>query len=156
MQSFRWTSATGMTSLPVLNGSVEAYAVNNDGSVIVGRSGPTPSYHAAVWSQRLVAGASVVDLQTYVPSLGIDLTGWTLSGATGISADGRTIAGYGQHNGNSEAWVLTLPRCGSADFNHDGAPANNADIQAFFACLAGHCCPSCDTADFNGDGAVAT
>jgi hypothetical protein len=48
--------------------------------------------------------------------------------------------------------------CGSADFNCDGAVATDADIEAFFACLAGSCPPPpcTSTADFNGDGAVAT
>jgi hypothetical protein len=48
--------------------------------------------------------------------------------------------------------------CASADFNHDGSIGTDADIQAFFACLSGNCCPTCDPrgADFNGDGAVGT
>jgi hypothetical protein len=50
------------------------------------------------------------------------------------------------------------PVCGSADFNCDGAVATDADIESFFACLAGSCPPPpcTSTADFNGDGAVAT
>jgi hypothetical protein len=48
--------------------------------------------------------------------------------------------------------------CGSADFNCDGDVATDADIEAFFACIAGNCpaapCPS--NADFNGDGDAAT
>jgi FG-GAP-like repeat len=48
------------------------------------------------------------------------------------------------------------PACGSADFNHDGDTATDADIEAFFACIAGNCCPACDSADFNGDGDTAT
>jgi hypothetical protein len=48
------------------------------------------------------------------------------------------------------------PTCGSADFNHDGDTATDADIEAFFACLAGNCCATCDSADFNGDGDTAT
>jgi hypothetical protein len=43
----------------------------------------------------------------------------------------------------------------SADYNHDGAPATDQDIEDFFACIAGACCPLCES-DFNGDGAVAT
>jgi hypothetical protein len=50
-----------------------------------------------------------------------------------------------------------IPRCcGSADFNHDGDPGTDADIQAFFACLAGNCCGSCGTADFDYDGDTGT
>jgi hypothetical protein len=44
----------------------------------------------------------------------------------------------------------------SADFNGDGDAGTDADIEAFFACLAGHCCPRCGSADFNGDGDVGT
>jgi hypothetical protein len=49
-------------------------------------------------------------------------------------------------------------RCGSADFNCDGAVATDADIESFFDCLSGNCPPPpcTSTADFNGDGAVAT
>jgi hypothetical protein len=48
--------------------------------------------------------------------------------------------------------------CGFADFNCDGDVATDADIEAFFACLAGNCppFPCMNGADFNGDGDVAT
>ncbi len=44
----------------------------------------------------------------------------------------------------------------SADFNGDGDPGADTDIDAFFACLGGNCCPSCGSADFNGDGDTGT
>jgi Divergent InlB B-repeat domain len=44
----------------------------------------------------------------------------------------------------------------SADFNNDGDIGTDADIEAFFACLAGNCCATCGSADFNGDGDVGT
>ncbi len=44
----------------------------------------------------------------------------------------------------------------SADFNGDGDVGTDADIEAFFACLAGNCCTTCGSADFNGDGDVGT
>jgi hypothetical protein len=48
--------------------------------------------------------------------------------------------------------------CGSADFNCDGDLGTDADIEAFFACLAGACpLPPCSgSADFNGDGDLGT
>jgi subtilisin-like proprotein convertase family protein len=51
-----------------------------------------------------------------------------------------------------------VTRCGSADFDCDGDTATDADIEAFFACLAGNCpAPPCgQNADFNGDGDSAT
>jgi hypothetical protein len=44
----------------------------------------------------------------------------------------------------------------TADFDGDGDVGTDADIEAFFACLAGNCCPTCGPADFNGDGDVGT
>jgi hypothetical protein len=46
--------------------------------------------------------------------------------------------------------------CGTSDFNHDGDFGTDQDIEAFFACLAGACCPTCDAQDFNGDGDYGT
>jgi hypothetical protein len=51
--------------------------------------------------------------------------------------------------------VPGVPTC-TADFNGDGAAATDADIEAFFACIAGNCCGLCGSADFNGDGDTAT
>ena len=47
------------------------------------------------------------------------------------------------------------PCCGSADFDGDGSPGTDADIEAFFACLAGRCCEGCG-ADFDDDGDTGT
>lgn len=49
--------------------------------------------------------------------------------------------------------TLTLS---SPDFDGDGQDGTDADIEAFFACIAGRCCPACGSADFDGDGDVAT
>jgi hypothetical protein len=48
--------------------------------------------------------------------------------------------------------------CGTADFDGDGDTGTDADIEAFFACLSGNCCPTCWHlgADFNGDGDTGT
>lgn len=52
-------------------------------------------------------------------------------------------------------FYVGAPPC-SADFNGDGDYGTDADIEAFFPCLAGDCCMICGSADFNGDGDVAT
>ncbi|HYE63407.1 MAG TPA: hypothetical protein VD997_15550 [Phycisphaerales bacterium] len=44
----------------------------------------------------------------------------------------------------------------SADFNGDEDVGTDADIEAFFACLGGHCCKECGDADFNHDGDIGT
>jgi hypothetical protein len=51
--------------------------------------------------------------------------------------------------------LFTACTC-SADFNNDGDVGTDADIEAFFACLAGNCCATCGSADFNGDGDTGT
>jgi len=50
---------------------------------------------------------------------------------------------------------ITVARC-PADFNGDGDVGSDADIEAFFACMAGNCCALCETADFNLDGDTGT
>jgi hypothetical protein len=56
------------------------------------------------------------------------------------------------------AAVVPGAPCGSADFNCDRDSGTDADIEAFFACLAGNCppAPCTSSADFNGDGDVGT
>jgi|GEM_PF-4927821 hypothetical protein len=44
----------------------------------------------------------------------------------------------------------------SNDFDGDGDIGTDADIEAFFACLAGDCCVRCGSADFDGDGDIGT
>jgi hypothetical protein len=47
--------------------------------------------------------------------------------------------------------------CCRADFNADGDSGTDADIEAFFRCLAGDCCLECPPdADFNCDGEAGT
>ncbi len=46
--------------------------------------------------------------------------------------------------------------CWGADFDGDGVDGTSADIAAFFACLAGDCCPLCGSVDFNSDGDTGT
>ncbi len=79
-----------------------------------------------------------------------------------LDASGR-LRGYawGENIGwinldDAAHFVAFTGLCGSADFNGDGDIGTDADIEAFFACLGGNCCPTCGTADFNGDGDIGT
>jgi hypothetical protein len=75
------------------------------------------------------------------------------------------FAGDGTTTSGSIYWddvtYVQLPpgsQCGSADFDCDGDVGTDADIEAFFACLAGNCppAPCTSTADFDGDGDTGT
>ncbi len=142
--AFRWTAEDGIMvplgTLPTGTGSF-ANAISGDGATVVGRADAAGFPRAFLWT----AGTGLVDLNTYLPTLGLNLTGWTLTKTNGVSADGRTIVGDGTHNGNAEAWIATLHALCPADFNHDGA-FNSQDffdfLTAFFA----------GAADFNADG----
>ena len=49
------------------------------------------------------------ELDVMLASYGIDLTGWHLTSANAISADGLTITGYGTNpSGNVEAWIARI------------------------------------------------
>jgi probable HAF family extracellular repeat protein len=104
-----------------------AKAVSDDASVIVGTDGENAMY----WS----GPTGAVKLKDWVVAkFGLQLTGWRLRSAVGISADGKVIAGEGTNpSGAEEAWLLRLPSdeaCPS-DFNADGG-VDFSDVEAFF------------------------
>ncbi len=121
--AFRWTESDGMVPLEVYwadtpDGRVivggrlsEAHGVSGDGSIIVGAtrfgSEPTDPAEAFIWTEA-DGKRSLEDF--LVGDCGLDLTDWTLTGASGISADGLTIVGTGINpDGFDEAWIATVP-----------------------------------------------
>jgi len=98
-RGFRWTAAGGMGHL---GGPVHAFPldVSADGGVIVGST----SFRAVI-----LAEDGVGDIQAFLESSGLDLRGWNLEYATGVSADGKTIVGFGRGPRGQEAWVATIP-----------------------------------------------
>jgi len=106
----RWTAGTGMVSLGDLAGGYvdgAAYDVTPSGSVIVGTSKSEFGDEAFVWD----AANGMRSLRdVLINDVGLDLSGWWLSYARGISDDGQSIVGWGINpNGDTEAWVATLP-----------------------------------------------
>lgn len=94
-RAVRWVG-TGPAEMLFWSGGVdaEAYGVDFDGNSIVGRtslaSGPSVAF---LWTPDL----GFKDLNTWLPTLGVNLTGWQLYEARGISSDGLTIVGTGYH-----------------------------------------------------------
>lgn len=130
-RAFRWTAAQGMQNLGSLGGaSSAAYAVSADGLVVAGYDTVpfTGSSHAFVWQPS----TGMVDLNVLLPSLGVNMSGWTLIGVNAISADGTAVVGNARHNGLTRAFLITdLPRTWCrADFDRSGTVATQ-DIFAF-------------------------
>jgi len=112
-EAFRWTADGGMVSLGELAGGQDraaGFGVSDDGRVVVGMShtgvGIT-GYEAFYWEEGREMRRLVDVLED---DHGLDLGGWILERAMGISADGRVIAGYGTNPaGQIEGWVALVP-----------------------------------------------
>ena len=89
-----------------------------------GVDGTDLSREALMWTP-----SGVQNIETFAASLGLNLTGWDLQEATGISDNGCVIVGWGFNpQGNSEGWVLSLPSSAIAgDFDLNGA-VNGLDL----------------------------
>lgn len=101
--AYVWTESTGMLAhiMPGPGGG-EYHAISDNGLIIVGhRTIAVNETRAVIRRPEL----GIVDLSAYLQSLGINLAGWQLTSATGISADGSVIYGRGIFNGNAQGWV---------------------------------------------------
>jgi hypothetical protein len=96
----------GLGGLPGGFFGSDALAVSTDGSVVVGSSFAEEGARAIVWN----AIDGLRDLsRVLVEDFGIDLGGWELTEATGVSADGGVIVGNGINpEGQFEGWIAVL------------------------------------------------
>lgn len=145
------------SSLSVPDGfSGYSYTCNLDASVVAGNifDRAEGSESACFW----VGSSQPVNLQTFLLARGIELSNWSLRYVSGVSANGAVLIGGAYHGDEfSRAWMVTLgPVCTTADYDHDGDVGTDADIEAFFRCLAGNCCSMCYTRDLNDDGDEGT
>ncbi len=112
---FRWTRTGGMVDIGIAPGHqlAEATAMTPDGSVIVGWGQVAGSANRmpVIWD----ATNGVRDLTVMLEASGVDLTPWRnqfgqlFMQATGVTADGKTICGFGNLGNNRRGWVATLP-----------------------------------------------
>ena len=132
----RWVNGA-IQNLGDLPGGIvlsNALAVSADGNTIVGYSSAGTGIVAFIWTPS----TGMQSLQSVLVNqfnLGGQLGSFTMQKATGISADGLVICGYGQRaNGATEGFVVNL-RSGllpcPADFNQDGG-IDGSDLEAFF------------------------
>lgn len=99
MRAFIWTADGGMRDLGALPDRPHstALALNSVGKVVGFVSGGLPDSRAAFFY-----GGAVIDLNAMIPSD----SGWVLAQATGINDAGQ-IVGFGEHNGQFRAFLLT-------------------------------------------------
>lgn len=125
--AFRWTAASGMEDMGLIAGAPAgawsmANTISSDGSVIAGAAMNENSQQVAMLS---TGWAGLVDLNTYLPTLGVNMAGFTLSTVTGISADGTALCGNGSYLGQPRGWVARdlPPVCAPKIFQNSSAPA---------------------------------
>lgn len=103
---YRWTQATGMVPLPQTPSGCIALrprAISGDGKLIIGQVvDNTAGFTAFVWTPAM--GTQL--LANHLAARGVNLAGWQLTDATGISADGRAMCGDGFYNGVPRGWVV--------------------------------------------------
>jgi probable HAF family extracellular repeat protein len=115
-EAFRWENGLmiGLGDLP--GGDFYSWAndVSGNGAVVVGYSIASGRWsysdqvnEAFIWDSK----HGMRNLKTVlVNDFGLNLMGWTLSSAEGISSDGLTIVGNGINpDGYIEGWVVTIP-----------------------------------------------
>jgi len=118
-EPYRWTEQVGMVGLGSQFGSGFAYDVSSDGSRIVGsvqayESDPTAFLWDPTNGMRILQDVLMADY-------GLDLSGWSLTYASGISDDGTTVVGWGTNpSGSEEAWIAVLPALCADQVDNDG------------------------------------
>lgn len=123
-QAFRWVAGT-MTGLGFLPGgsSSDALGVSSDGNTVVGSSVVGSRSFAFRWTPA----DGMQSIEGLLAAAGVDITGWQLTIARAVSADGSAVVGEGINpNGGAQGWMVHFARgaCDAAsqlaDFNGDG------------------------------------
>ncbi|MFO0973260.1 MAG: PEP-CTERM sorting domain-containing protein [Phycisphaerae bacterium] len=150
-EAFFWRDGT-LTLLGDLPGGAtrsSAADVSGDGSIVVGTGRTSLGDEAFIWTAARGL-RRVRDLleQDY----GLNLAGWQLTAANGISADGLTIAGSGVNPlGQPEAWLAHIGCALAGDMNND-ARCDGGDVEGFVRCLTTGL--GCGCGDFDADQTV--
>lgn len=123
-EAFRWEDGE-LIALGDLSGgffSSNAYGVSDDGSIVIGSSNSDNGNEAFIWSEA----EGMHPLKEVLESdYGLDLNGWYLINAEGISGDGSVIVGYGDNpDGSREAWRAFLGQ----PIADEGTPEVQADV----------------------------
>ena len=109
VRAFRWEAGSMVDLGPAPgypDGEYLAVDVSADGSVVAGSYGGADGVERAIVWQQSVGWRPLRDLLT---DAGLDVSGWTFAGITGISDDGLVFGGQGRNpSGVFGGWVASL------------------------------------------------
>ncbi|MBX7131927.1 MAG: hypothetical protein K1X67_04525 [Fimbriimonadaceae bacterium] len=115
LRAFRYVAGGSMLPLPELGaqyGDSSANGVSGDGTIVVGSTNGPQGEVATIWTQATGTQNLKTVLET---TYGLNLTGWVLNSATGISADGTVVVGTGVQGGQPRGWVARMPKAGTVE-----------------------------------------
>ncbi|MGJ8641551.1 MAG: autotransporter domain-containing protein [Opitutaceae bacterium] len=95
--------------------SSNASGVSADGSVVVGQSASTAGYQAFRWTES----ANMQTLNQWLSDSGVQTDGLVFSNATGVSADGNVVVGYGPFGSDAVGGKVFIARGGSGAISID-------------------------------------
>ena len=111
--AFVWTEQGGHQYIGTVDGWISNHGIDisYDGSTVVGYLLNDPmqyeDFAAYIWDEQ--DGVRLIQ-DILENDYNLDLTGWTLTSAIGISDDGLTIVGNGINpDGVEEGWIATIP-----------------------------------------------
>lgn len=120
-QAFVWDALNGMQGLGDLPGGFPSFDslatdVSADGSIVVGLGSTDFGTKTFIWD----AANGMHELEVLLRAQGVDLSGWRLNVFPSfaelprISADGLTIVGIGEYEGQLTAYVAVIPEPSTA------------------------------------------
>jgi probable HAF family extracellular repeat protein len=122
--AFLWDAVNGMQALPTLDRGAFATGINSNGQMVGAAEVYDPVVNDYFYEPSVWQNGTVSDLNQVIPPS----SGWVLvDAANALNNDGQ-IVGFGDHNGQSRAYLLTpdssaLTPGGSVHFTRSDAPA---------------------------------
>lgn len=109
-EAWRWTEETGVQPIGCLSDGIQcgpayAFGLSDDGNVILGASGLGFNRKATIWTP----GGGVQWLSDYLTTQDVVVPeGWELMSGGGVSADGKTLSGWGLSPTMLTSFVIDL------------------------------------------------
>ncbi|MCG3123854.1 MAG: hypothetical protein GIKADHBN_02282 [Phycisphaerales bacterium] len=119
---FRWTATGGMQEISYGTLGTVLGSVSGNGSIAAGYyRASASSVRGLIWT----ASDGPQDIEAYLNARGISTAGWNLRKAS-VSADGKTLFGWGIRNGASTTWYVAQ---GCVAPHIDGQPSNQTAVE---------------------------